>query len=90
MSTFGRSVIAIKNAESTKVVYPYGSSRLFLNNQQAFNLIESWTSIVNGKSKLYAVDAFRKENIGAKDYFIGMQTMHSKAVWDSTFSKYYD
>lgn len=90
MSTFGRSVIAIKNAESTKVVYPYGTSRLFLNNQQAFNIIEQWTSIVDGKSKTYAVDAFRKEKISSKDYFIGMQAMHTKAVWDNTFSKYYD
>lgn len=90
MSAFGRSVMALKNAESTKVVYPYGKSRLFLNNQQAFNLIEQWTSVVDGKSKTYAVDAFRKEKISARDYFIGMQAMHTKAVWDSTFSKYYD
>ena len=63
---------------------------MYLNNQSSFNLLNQWTSVVNGTAKSYAIDAFRKDGINAKDYFLGMATVHSKTVWDNSYSKYFD
>ncbi len=90
MSAYGKSVFALKNNPNTSIVYPYSTDPMYLNNQSSFNLLSQWTSVVNGTAKSYAIDAFRKDGINAKDYFLGMATVHSKTVWDNTYSKYFD
>lgn len=89
MTTFGRSVVALKNKETTKVIYPYSLNDMYLNNQSGLNLQDSWKALVDGKTKTYAVDAFNKEAINAKDYFTGLAAFRTQKDWQANYGKWF-
>lgn len=89
MTTFGRSIISLKNKETTKVVYPYSLNDMYLNNQSGLNLQDSWRALVDGKSKTYAVDAFKKDAFNAKDYFTGLSAFRTQKEWQANYGKWF-
>ena len=70
-TSFGKSLIAMR--ESSKVVYPYSSLPLVINNAAAFTE-ERWflTSEVSGKTLNNPFNAFKDGTATAAQYFNGM------------------
>jgi ABC-type glycerol-3-phosphate transport system substrate-binding protein len=83
-TSFGKSLIAMR--ESSKVVYPYASLPLVINNAAAFTE-ERWflTSEVSGKTLNNPFNAFKDGTATAAQYFNGMYSYHS-GMW-STLKK---
>ena len=83
-TSFGKSLIAMR--ESSKVVYPYSSLPLVINNSASFTE-ERWflTSEVSGKTLNNPFNAFKDGTATAEQYFNGMYSYHS-GMW-STLKK---
>ena len=83
-TSFGKSLIAMR--ESSKVVYPYSSLPLVINNSASFTE-ERWflTSEVSGKTLNNPFNAFKDGTATAAQYFNGMYSYHSN-MW-STLKK---
>ena len=83
-TSFGKSLIAMR--ESSKVVYPYSSLPLVINNSASFTE-ERWflTSEVSGKTLNNPFNAFKDGTATAEQYFNGMYSYHSN-MW-STLKK---
>ena len=80
-TSFGKSLIAMR--ESSKVVYPYSSLPLVINNSASFTE-ERWflTSEVSGKTLNNPFNAFKDGTATAAQYFNGMYSYHSR-MWSS-------
>ena len=80
-TSFGKSLIAMR--ESSKVVYPYSSLPLVINNAASFTE-ERWflTSEVSGKTLNNPFNAFKDGTATAAQYFNGMYTYHS-GMWSA-------
>ena len=84
-SAFGKSIIALR--KNAKVVYPYSSLELVINNSSAFTE-ERWflTSIVNDQTRNRPSLAFQDGVADAKTYFNGLYNYH-KNSWGSLIRK---
>ena len=71
------------------MVYPYSLNDMYLNNQSGLNLQDSWRALVDGKSKTYAVDAFKKDAFNAKDYFTGLSAFRTQKEWQANYGKWF-
>ena len=80
-TSFGKSLIAMR--ESSKVVYPYSSLPLVINNAASFTE-ERWflTSEVSGKTLNNPFNAFKDGTATAAQYFNGMYSYHS-GMWST-------
>ena len=80
-TSFGKSLIAMR--ESSKVVYPYSSLPLVINNAASFTE-ERWflTSEVSGKTLNNPFNAFKDGTATAEQYFNGMYSYHS-GMWST-------
>ncbi len=78
---FGKSLIEMRS--QAKVVYPYSSLALVINNSAAFTE-GAWflTSSVGGKTLNNPFTAFKDGTASAADYFNGLYT-YQKSVWGS-------
>lgn len=81
---FGKSIIDMR--ASAKVVYPYSSLQLVINNDSVFTET-AWllTSKVNGATYVSPYSAYKDEKMSALDYFNGMYTQQY-SVWDNTLN----
>ena len=80
-TNFGKSMIEMR--ANAKVVYPFSSLNLVINNSSAFTE-ERWylTSTINGKVQTNPFNAFKDNTASAKDYFNGLYTYH-KSTWSA-------
>ena len=75
MTTFGRSVIELKNRSN--IVYPYSSDPLYVNNQSVFGFAEQWRY---SSTTQFAPMAIRDDGITAEEYFSQLYT-YTKTKW---------
>ncbi|HAS55831.1 MAG TPA: hypothetical protein DD377_01110 [Firmicutes bacterium] len=78
MSYFGRSLYEIKAASD--IVYPYGSSSFFANNQSRFHTTDQYFTKVNGTTNQYVIKGITDLGYSAETYFSGMYT-YFKDEW---------
>ena len=78
---FGKSLIEMR--ANSKVVYPYSSLDLFIDNSSSFTE-QLWylTSTVNGKAFNNPFSAFKDGTATAAQYFNGLYT-YQKGVWSA-------
>lgn len=72
---YGKSVIAMK--KNSDIVYPYSSSKYFINHSSDFS--ESnwvWKGLVGTRSVTSPFEEFTNGRITAKDYFNGLKAAH--------------
>lgn len=70
MSYYGQSLIARKNASD--IVYPYGTTSFFANNQSKFHTTDQYYTKVNGGDTQYVITGLVEKNYSAETYFSGM------------------
>ncbi len=87
MTSFGSSVLSLKNKGDTEIVYPFDTNSLYLNHQSDFNLDKRWSSVVGGLSESCPIDSFRK-GVSAAEYFAGMQTQYSASSWEELYGSF--
>ena len=75
MTTFGRSVIELKNRSN--IVYPYSPDPLYVNNQSVFGFAEQWRY---SSTTQFAPMAIRDDGITAEEYFSQLYT-YTKTKW---------
>ena len=78
MSPYGRSVIKLKNRSD--IVYPYSTSKLYVNNPSKFFMEELFNSSVGSADYKWAPQAFHENKMSLNDYFTGMKT-YAKKNW---------
>ena len=78
---FGKSMIKMR--EQSKVVYPYSSLNMVINNSAAFTEA-AWflNASVGGKTLKNPFDAFKDGQATAKEYFNGLYNYQS-TMWSS-------
>ena len=76
---FGRSIMEMRS--NAKVVYPYSSLDMVINNASAFTQ-EIWyfVTATGGKNLKSPFNAFKNKTVTAKDYFNGLHTYQS-SMW---------
>ena len=77
-TSFGKTLIDMRS--NAKVVYPYSSQQLILDNSSAFTE-SKWfsTALVNGNEYSLLFDTFSQGKATAEQYFNGMYTYHENA-----------
>ena len=73
LTTFGKSVLEMKENPTTKIAYPYGTSKFFQANQRM--ICETFYSLVDGKTHVHPLSMFISADSpkSAKDVFEGME-----------------
>lgn len=80
MTTFGKSVLAMK--QNSDIVYPYSSSRIYINNQSNFMTHSLYYSEMDGLVYGKVAEAFNDYKKTASEYFNGMYAYYSEN-WSS-------
>lgn len=77
-SNFAKSIIALR--ADSKVVYPYSSLSVVINNQSAFTEgMWYFTSLVNGRTLNWPSNAFKDGICDAKGFFFGLRDYQENA-----------
>ncbi len=88
MTSFGSSVLSLKNKGDTEIVYPFDTNSLYLNHQSDFNIDKRWSSVVGGLSEGCPIDCFRR-GVSAAEYFDGMETQYSASSWRELYGSHF-
>ena len=80
LTTFGKSVLAMKENPTTEIAYPYGTSKFFQTNQRM--ICETFYSLVDGKTHVQPLSMFISADNpkSAKNVFEGMEAYRS-GIW---------
>lgn len=86
LTNFGKSVYDLHH--SSDVVYPYSSEAIYLDNQSALSIHNSYGTKIGDKEETHPITYFRsgKDN-NAIDYFNGMQD-YNENRWERVFGGY--
>lgn len=74
MSYYGQSLYERKM--NSDIVYPYGKSQFFANNQSKFHTNELYHSMINGKDNQWIINGYKDLNATAEQYFSGMYSYY--------------
>ncbi len=88
MTSFGSSVLSLKNKGDTAVVYPFDTDPLYLNHQSDFNLDKRWSAVIGGLSESCPIDRFRN-GVSAAEYFAGMEEQYSASSWEALYGVHF-
>lgn len=80
LTPFARSILTIKNCETTNIVYPYASSKFYQTNQTALSNL--FMSTVDNVQFTFEAEVFVTGggNFGTKDFFNGIKT-YRQSQW---------
>ena len=82
LTPFAKSILTIKNCETTNVVYPYASSKFYQTNQTSLSNL--FASMVDGTQFTFEAEVFVTGggNFDSKDFFDGIRT-YRYSQWSS-------
>lgn len=80
LNSYCKSILNIKNQPTTKIVYPYASSKFYQVNQNPVSNL--FVSKVGGSEYSYEAEIFVTTNYSAKDYFDGIYS-YRQSKWSS-------
>ncbi len=88
MTSFGSSVLSLKNKGDTAIVYPFDTNPLYLNHQSDFNLDKRWSAVIGRLSQSCPIDSFRN-GVSAAEYFFGMEEQYSASSWGELYGTHF-
>ena len=92
ISPYSRDVLQTRF--SSDIVYPYANSAIYKNNASAFAVETYWDTnvIKNGKQTPYSLPhtAMRNDKVTAKEYFLGLEALRTKASWENSYSSFFE
>ncbi len=81
LTYFGQSLLSANR--KAKVLYPYSTAELFVENERFFSASEKWrASFVFASEEQYPIYAFKVRNMSVIDYFNGMHKYRAE-MWPS-------
>lgn len=80
LTSFGKSVIDIK--EKSQVVYPFSTSKTYVNNSAFFTTHEQFYSKIGNTNRQWCSEMFHESGTNAETYFNGMLAYY-RNTWSS-------
>ncbi len=86
LTYFGKSIYDLH--QTSDIVYPYSSEKVYLDNQSMFFVMQTFGSTVDGQDELRPITYLRsRQSNNSEDYFNGMLTYNLNR-WDRVFGGY--
>ena len=82
ITSYAQDLIAIKQSEHVKVVYPYSGLDFFVNNEATFD-VQEWAWSNSEKNKNPIIKFIDNASITAKSYFIDHRDLLTADAWSS-------